>query len=128
MYKEDKDKILKYLFPNEELREFLCDNLFLDLSKEIKVQNCISPKNFNIETRTENKSIIISKIQEHINTKNYHVQIKKFYNCDFDGAVKYILPAFVYYLTQFNFKYSGVDIFKDKRSVCYSPVSSIDIL
>ena len=47
-----KQKLLNYLMPEYKVRQFLCNDLFLELKKLIPNSMCISPQNKSTEKRS----------------------------------------------------------------------------
>ena len=54
--------------------------------------------------------------------------------CDFykhnniDQIVYDLVIGFVFYLTETKERFNNIDIFMDTKSICYSPVSVIDLI
>lgn len=130
MESERKQKLIKYLYPNEKIRSFLCDNIYLELCNILPKQIFISQKNIVSATRKENlnnaKSVINSYIENNIEIKKSLFSLFK--NNNLEIIIGDIVIGYVFYLTNSVPRMNGIDIFRDKRSVCYSPISIIDII
>lgn len=131
MESERKQKLLRYLYPNENVREFMFEDLYVELSAVVPRHICISPKNFKASTRKENLQTARSVIQKFLNdnidySKKVMVLLSK--NEIDNETVDEILMGFVLYVSGSRQSYIGMDIFRDKKSVCYSPVAVIDII
>ena len=127
---ERKQKLIKYLFPTEEIRSFMCNDLYMELMEQIPRFLCISSKNITNSVRKENFEKVNSIITNFIeNNENYKQMLKKlFSNKELKNIISDIVIGYVFFITQTNLKYNHIDIFRDKKSICYSPISIIDIL
>ena len=129
MYYERKEKLLKYLFWNEEMRDFLCNDFFVELSYVIKYTDCISSKNIGNLERSKNlkkvKNQIIKFLNDNIDYRDkiFEIYIKQ----ELSQIIDELTIGFVFYLSQTRFRFNNIDIFRNKRSICYSPISVIDI-
>lgn len=130
MIDKRKCKLLNYLFPNEKVRSFLCNDLYIELTQIIPYNLCLSSKNLNNIIRQENKEKVKSIIKKFIKENiNYEKEIKKIYK-DYDNEriLDEIIIGYVFYLANTIRKFFTIDIFYDKKSICYSPISIIDII
>ena len=130
MNNERKEKLLKYLFPTEEIRKFVCNDLFMELSEIIKTTDCISSKNIKNSVRQENKEKVEKQIKEFIKQNpNYEKMLLELYHQkDISQIYDDILIGYTFYLASTYGRIGEIDIFKDKKSICYAPISIIDIL
>lgn len=129
MTKEQKQILLKFIFPTDEIRNFLCNYFFQELLVIIPTSLCISKDNMVNKTREENAQIVKNKVIDFLkNNNNYVVELAKLYhNKDVMGRVDDFITGFVFYLTCVNDKFQNIDIFKDKKSICYTEISIVDI-
>lgn len=130
MDNERKTKLLKYLFPTEEIRKFVCNDLFMELSEIIKTTDCISSKNIKNAVRQENKAKVEKQIKEFLQ-KNpvYEKMLLELYHQDnINKIYDDILIGYTFFLASTYGRIGEIDIFKDKKSICYAPISIIDIL
>ena len=130
MNNERKEKLLKYLFPTEEIRKFVCNDLFMELSEIIKTTDCISSKNIKNSVRQENKEKVEKQIKEFIKENpNYEKMLLELYHQkDISQIYDDILIGYTFFLASTYGRIGEIDIFKDKKSICYAPISIIDIL
>lgn len=121
MTKEEKIKLLKYFYPNEEIQNFMCNDFFVELKQVLPLNICISSKNQVNKTRQENLKLAQTLIKDFLKANPVYTKtLKEFFdNIDID----YILESYVFYLSNTNNK--EVDIYKDKNSICYSKISII---
>ena len=130
MNDERKKKLIGYLYTNEKLCNFICRNIYCKLLKILPKKICISVDSFKDISRNENldiaKNIVINFLKD--NSK-YVAYIKSFYNeKQFDSIVNDVIMGYLLYLTTIKDACRRIDIFRDKRSICYSPISIIDIM
>ena len=130
MTKEQKQKLLRYLYPTEEMSSFLCNDVYQELSQLIKASTCISTKNQVNKVREDNLKAVRTTIKNFIeNNNNYSIELNRLYkNRAIKDIVDDILMGYVFYLSNTIDRCKGVDIFKDKKSICYTEVSIIDIM
>lgn len=130
MEKERKIKLMNYLFPTNEAREFICNYLFYDLSSIINPTLCISYRNSTRSVRKKNYEIVKSEINKFLqNNSFYLIKLSDMYNHkDFDSLLKDLVVGYIFYLSNTGKRYYSFDIFKDTRSICYEPISIIDMI
>lgn len=132
MEKERKLKLLNYLYPTEDAREFFCKDLYLELLNIIPKKCLISCSNENAYTRKRNYEFAFSQIEEFLGKNaDYLTIVLKFYNYDKVNAKKVcqdVLIGLTLYSSHLITKYSNIDIFLNKKSVCYEPISIVDFL
>ncbi len=125
-----KEKLLRYLFPTEEVRKFVCNDLFMELSEIIKTTDCISSKNIKKEVRQQNKEKVEKQIKDFIKQNpDYEKMLTELYHQkDINQIYDDILVGYTFFLANTYGRIGEIDIFKDKKSICYAPISIIDIL
>ena len=125
-----KEKLLRYLFPTEEVRKFVCNDLFMELSEIIKTTDCISSKNIKKEVRRQNKEKVEKQIKDFIKQNpDYEKMLTELYHQkDINQIYDDILVGYTFFLANTYGRIGEIDIFKDKKSICYAPISIIDIL
>lgn len=125
-----KEKLLRYLFPTEEVRKFVCNDLFMELSEIIKTADCISSKNIKKEVRQQNKEKVEKQIKDFIKQNpDYEKMLTELYHQkDINQIYDDILVGYTFFLANTYGRIGEIDIFKDKKSICYAPISIIDIL
>ncbi len=130
MKNKDKQKLIKLLFFTDEITAFMCNDLFQELKNLIPTNICISYENLPNEARRNNlnrvNSIVINFLYKN---KIYADMVCKFYNEEkvTDNLIKTIVTGYVFYIATTNDKYKDLDIFKDKRSICYTDISLLDV-
>lgn len=124
---DKKQKLLNYLMPEHKVRQFLCNDLFLELKKLIPNSMCISPQNKSTEKRKKNYKEIKKIIIEFLDNNDYYKHEVEVYYKEED-KIDNLLIGYVFFVLNTMTKYNHVDIFLDKRSVCYSPISIIDFI
>ena len=126
---ERKQKLLNYLMPNKEKRNFLCNDLFMELKELIPDSIIISMKNNSLKERKKNYQTVETIILNFINNNiNYKKQIKDLFNLNETDILTDLVIGYVFFVINTNAKFYHIDIFKDKRSICYSPISIIDFI
>ena len=125
-----KTKLINYLYPTEEIAKFLFCNVYSALKTILPRKVCFSDDNYNETTRNRNyiiaKNTIANFLEETPFVRN---KLNEYYlNKEVDNLVNDILYGYLLYLTPKIHKGTGADIFRDKRSVCYSPFSMLDII
>lgn len=129
-----KDKMLefiKYLYPTDEIRNFMCNDLYQELNEIIPKTKCFCSDNIVSKTRETNFMFVKTHIVNFVLTnENYKKELNKLYkDRDFDDLINDILIGYVFFVVNTDDKNKGEDIFKNKKSICYSVAPSIlDIL
>lgn len=130
MENERKQRLIKYIFCTEEIRSFLCDDFFMEIMEILPKNLCISAKNCSLQCRKNNYAKVKSIISDFVfNNKNYQREIFKLFKVEnLEQIINNLILGYVFFWSNTYYKYFGVDIFRDKRSICYSPVSIIDVI
>ena len=113
---------LRYLYPTDEIRNFMCNDLYQELSNEIPYTKCFSSENIVNKNREDNLSFVKDKILGLVNNnQNYKQELSHLYKGKaMEDLLEDILIGYVFYIVNTNEKNRGEDIFKNKKSVCYS--------
>lgn len=120
-----EEKFLQLLYPTEDIRKIMINDVYQELLERIPTTWCISSKNLTKAIREENYKKVLSSISNFIEeNSDYKKVIQSFYR----ENIEYVLYGFMFYISHTNEKYTNVDIFKDKRSILYSEISLLDIL
>ena len=129
MTKEQKLKLLKFLYPNEEICNFMCNDFYQELANIIPYHVCISAKNLVQKNRENNWEFVKEKLITFLNNnKNYSTELARLYReSQLNNKIDEFLIGYVFFIANTN-KTKEVDIFKDKRSICYSEISIINII
>ena len=130
MNTERQRKLINYLYPTEDIRKFLCNDLYQEFDEKITYSLCICSKNLTNIIRRENYAKIKEEIINFFNENIiYKEKVNEILNTDdFDKIIDDIILGYVFYLSHSLRKYNRVDILLDKKSICYSPISVIDLL
>lgn len=129
-----KNKLLefvKYLYPTDEIRNFMCNNLYQELNEIIPKIKCFCSENIVSKTRERNFIFVKSQILNFVlSNKNYKKELKKLYlNREFDEIINDVIIGYVFFVVNTDNKNKGEDIFKSKKSICYSIAPSVlDVL
>lgn len=124
-------EFIKYLYPTDEIRNFMCNDLYQELNEIIPKTKCFCSDNIVSKTREENYMFIKTHIVNFILTNdNYKKELNKLYkDREFDDLINDIIIGYVFFTVNTDDKNKGEDIFKNKKSICYSVAPSIlDIL
>ncbi len=130
MTDEKKLKLLKYLFPTDEIRIFMCNDFFVELLNVIPKKLCISTQNISVQKRKENYQSVLGLLRKFLKENaNYRKIVLQLYNADkLEELEEQIIIGYVIFLIHCDKRWYWLDIFQDKRSICYSPISIVDFL
>lgn len=125
MTKEQKMNLLRFLYSNEQTQSFLCNDLFQEFMEIIPKTNCICSANQILKTRRENHTNAVLSIHEFLaNNPDYYSIVKSMFSHYEDRELEaHLLMGYVFYLALVN--NSDIDIFKNKKSICYTDGPSI---
>ena len=129
MTNEEKQKMLLSLFPNEDVRKFMCNDLFQEIKKIVPISLIISQTNKDVKQRELNYITARDSIKKFIlNDKIYNDYIFKIYELrDFESLVDNVFEGYVFYLTCVSPRHTKIDMFKDSRSVFCGRTSNFNI-
>ena len=121
-------KLLQYLYPTDEVRAFLVNDLYQELFKVVKVKTLYCEDNLDDILRSINYLNLKIEIEKFLkNHEEYKKELDRLLRHDGKTIVEdLIIGLLLYYSTSSYFK--QFDIFKDRKSVLYSPASIIDVL
>lgn len=122
MNKNKNSKLLNVLFPTPEIRHFFCNDLFVEFDKQISTSSCISSYNRINKVRSTNFQIIKLQIENILKENNEYLEKVKrlFFYVEIDDLIDYIIASYVFYIAITNKKFSEIDVFNDKRSICFN--------
>lgn len=126
MINERKEKLLKHLYPTQEIREFMCNDLYQELLQVISKSTCISSKNIVEKIRKLNYEKVKFQIKQFLS--NNIIYLNKIKSFAFTINLEDIITGLVFYISLIDETYTHIDIFKDKKSICYSSISIVDIM
>lgn len=131
MTDERKRKLINYLFPTEQVRKFLCNDLYKEFESLIPRTLCISYHNMTKKIREENYKKVLSLIENFFVQNNFYKnETLELYNqkCLSKEFFEDMLIGYVFYLSYKMNNFYRFDIFKDKKSICFTPISVIDVI
>lgn len=126
MTNEEKEKLMKFLFPTEDIRKFLCNDFYQEIMKVIPASMCINKiHRENPQIREDNFKSAIDKMKNFVLTdKIYNEEIFKYKRVDsFDNFIYELLEGYVFFLTLVNPRHKLIDMYKDSRSIFYKKVN-----
>ncbi len=106
----------------------MCNDLFQELQKKIPNRICISDANTYESVRKRNFSEVKRTIKRFVAANSvYSKAIKEIYQSKIDNNIlEEIVISYIFFLA--NTEHKNIDIFKDKKSICYSEISLLDLL
>ena len=115
-------KFLKYLYPTDEIRDFMCNDLYQELNEVIPNIKCFCSDNVVKSVREENRKFVKTNIVNFIeNNPVYKQEIEKLYKSKvISNIVDDIFTGYVLYVVNTSEKNKGENIFTNKKSICYS--------
>lgn len=135
MTTKEKKYLKEYLYPTQEAKNFIIGEINPLLTQLLPKELCISDANLNHKVRKLNYQRAYLRICEFlfanekivdtleriwsINTTN-HFELKE--------LVDDMIVNYVFCLTQAHEEYKKIDIFKNKRSICFRDISILDVL
>jgi len=120
-----EEKFLQLLYPTDEVRKIMINDVYQELLGIIPPTWCFNSKNLTKTIRQENYNKVLKSISNFIeDNADYKKVITNFYGKN----LEYVLYGYMFYLSHTNEKYTNIDIFKDKKSILYSEISILDIL
>ena len=124
-----KEKLINYLFPTVEVAEFLFGDLYVELSKVLPKKICFSSENIKKTCRDENLKRAKEIVNEFINGNLRYERrlIELIGKVERDILIKDLLAGYIFYCTDNVNRNTGADVFEDRRSICYSKFSILDI-
>ena len=126
---ERKQKLISYLYPTVEIMDFMCNDVYQELKEVIPLQCCISYKNNVSIVRTENLKFVKQKINTLIENDVYKKILFELYKSNNLNKISNdVLIGFVFYVSNIKRRYNNIDIFRDKKSICYERISLLDFI
>lgn len=116
-----KQILMDFLYPNDEIRKFMINDLNQELEKLLPQKILICNDNKNDELREKNYWKCCKKIGDFLQKhRQYKTAIEKVFSSqDIVSNIRLILLNFVFYKSQMNSKYKDINVFLDKRSITY---------
>lgn len=132
MNKEQKIKVERFLFSNDEIRKFLCNDFYQELKNIIPSEILFCKENINKDERSNNLLSIFIKVTNFIKkNKEYERELCKIFRTEENHIYNYIdelVMGYVFFISLTEEKYKGRDIFEDKQSIYWSSVPLSHIL
>ena len=124
-----KGKLLNYLYPREEIAEFMIGDFYAELSLVLDKKICFSPVNSKNAVRESNFILATDIIKDFLqkNTQ-YKDRVLKYYGTNYDILIENILYGYVLIVSSHINRGKGADIFWDRRSVCYKKGLILEVL
>ena len=125
-----KRKLLEYLYPREEIAEFMFFDFYAELSLVLDKKICFSANNLKNDIRRKNlilaKEIVAKFLKEN---SCYSKKLGEYISTDNENIIiNNVLYGYLLIISSNINRGAGADIFLDKRSICYSKTSIIDVL
>lgn len=120
-------KFIKFLYPTDEIRNFMCNDLYQELNEIIPKTRCFCSDNIVSKSREANFLFVKTNVANFVlNNPNYKQELAKLYKGrDFDDLINDIIIGYVFFVVSTDDKNKGEDIFKNKKSICYSVAPNI---
>ena len=124
-----KKKLITYLYPNKHILEFMYNDFYVELYKILPRKICFSNDNLKNENRNNNYKKAINILKNFFNENIvYYNKLKELYPYKhLDYIIKDVLAGYILFLTPNINKNTGADVYSDRRSICYSKISILDI-
>ena len=130
METKDKQKLVEYLYPTDQLMNFMCNDLYQELLCLMPKSLYLSTKNLSGKIRKQNFQKVKQEIVKFILTNlNYKTELFKHYKHTMISPILYdVIVGLTFYIASTSDKYQDVDIFKDKKSVCCGVCSILNFI
>lgn len=117
---DKKEEILKYLFPTEEIRKFLVNDLYQELLENIDTTLFYNDGNIFDRVRDERYKKIYNDIELFLyKNREYAVELARLFDGhDFVLILEDLICGIVFYYINV-IKKEPIDIFNDRRSLVY---------
>ena len=117
---DKKEEILKYLFPTEEIRKFLVNDLYQELLENIDTTLFYNDGNIFDRVRDERYKKVFYDIELFLyKNREYAVELARLFDGhDFVMIIEDLICGIVFYYINV-IKKEPIDIFSDRRSLVY---------
>lgn len=117
---DKKEEILKYLFPTEEIRKFLVNDLYQELLENIDTTLFYNDGNIFDRVRDERYKKVFNDIELFLyKNREYAVELARLFDGhDFVMIIEDLICGIVFYYINV-IKKELIDIFSDRRSLVY---------
>ena len=129
MNTERKNKLIEYLYPSTSAIDFMFGDLYVELSTILSKKLCFSKDNLNKAVRDKNLELAVYIVNKFlVDNPLYKKRLFEFYpHKDYSVLVGDVIVGYILYITPHINKRTGADVFLDKRSICFSKVSILDL-
>ena len=127
---ENKQKLVRYLYPTKEIRGLMCNDIYQDLLEIIPIEKCISEDNLNSIMRAKNLEFVRGAIKGFLlgNSEYQKVLFEYYKHTNLDWIVRDILIGFVLYITTLSDEFNNIDILSNEQSIIYGEVFILDLI
>ena len=117
---DKKEEILKYLFPTEEIRKFLVNDIYQELLENIDTTLFYNDGNIFDRVRDERYKKVYNDIELFLyKNREYAVELARLFDGhDFVLILEDLICGIVFYYINV-IKKEPIDIFNDRRSLVY---------
>lgn len=127
---ENKQKLVRYLYPTKEIRGLMCNNIYQELLEIIPIECCISEDNLNSIIRDKNLEFVRGAIKGFLlgNIGYQKILFEYYKHSNLDWIVRDILIGLVLYTSTLSDEFKNIDIFNSKQSIVYGEVFILDLI
>ena len=127
---ENKQQLVRYLYPTKEIRGLMCNDIYQDLLEIIPIEKCISEDNLNSIMRAKNLEFVRGAIKGFLlgNSEYQKVLFEYYKHTNLDWIVRDILIGFVLYITTLSDEFNNIDILSNEQSIIYGEVFILDLI
>lgn len=128
--KKDKQKLVKYLYPNKQIMGLMCNDIYQQLLEIIPLESCISKDNTNNTTREKNWEFVQGAIKGFVlgNIEYQKILFEYYHHNNLDWIVRDILIGLTLYISTLSDEFTNIDIFKSKESILYGESFILDLV
>ena len=130
MERTKRQKLVESLYSTEALMDFMCRDFYQELLAITPKTLYVSSKNISNKVRKINLQKVKEKIVKFILTnENYKQELFKHYKHKMLSPILYdTIVGLTFYIAMTSDKYQDIDIFQDKRSICYHTQTILDFI
>ena len=128
--KEQKEKMVRYLYPTKKIMSLMCNDIYQELLEIIPIERCISEDNLNARVRNNNLEFVRGVIKGFIlGNKEYAKILFEYYHHEHIDAIAYdILIGLVLYISSISEEFKNIDILKDEKSIIYGEIFILELI
>ena len=127
---QTKQRLIEYLYPTKELMGFMLNDIYQEILEICPKTIFINPENEIDEQRKKNFEFVKKEIVTFIlKNENYKQELFKHYKHTMIAPIFLdILMGITFYLANISEDFNNMDIFNDKRSICYHTQTILDFV